>query len=158
MRGEAVRVRARGAFGVGDQVDLAVGLLEGLGDLARLEEGAPGDDVVRFVVDGVPQLDVILFGIEGDRHSAGVDQLTLEPRDRALVRTVLQRAWVRCSRSSRSRCDGSSFSMSLAVVFRSFSSSAWSSLTTLGTVFRTLPSALRQVSVVRVPVTRSSPT
>jgi hypothetical protein len=43
--GEAVGVGTRPPLGVGQQVDLAVGLLERLGDLVPLEELAPGEDV-----------------------------------------------------------------------------------------------------------------
>ncbi len=53
--GEAVGVDLGFSFGRGKQVDLAMGLLEGLGDLALLEPAPPVADGVGVGFDRVPE-------------------------------------------------------------------------------------------------------
>ena len=60
--GEAVGVGGGAEFGVGERIDLAVGLLDGLAEVGGLDDFAPAPDVVGGREDGVPELDVLLGG------------------------------------------------------------------------------------------------
>ncbi len=55
VRGEPVGVRPGAELGIGERVDLAVGLLERLRDAVPFEPVLPGGDLGRLAVDGMPE-------------------------------------------------------------------------------------------------------
>src|SRR5262249_995883 len=84
VRREAVRVGPRVALGVGEQVDLAMRLLERLGDLQLLEPPTPGDDLVDLAADGVPGGDLRRLAVR-DSPAPGVGGLPVEEEGRRAV-------------------------------------------------------------------------
>src|SRR5690349_18463465 len=55
MRGEAIGIECRGALGVRQNVNLAMGLLERLTHLAILQPAAPAQDRLNARMNGVPE-------------------------------------------------------------------------------------------------------
>jgi hypothetical protein len=56
VRREAIGVRLGSPLGVGEQIDLAVRLLERLSDLVRLDPAPPREHVLDRPADRVPEL------------------------------------------------------------------------------------------------------
>ncbi len=100
VRREPVRVGPGVALGVRQQVDLAMGLLERLGDLLVLENPPPRRDLVDAPAGGMPQADLgrlaVLdrgpFHVGGppvdEEHRSAVDAPEQSPRDRADQRVI----------------------------------------------------------------------
>src|SRR5262249_39023651 len=76
--GEAVGVGAGAPLRVGQQIDLAVGLLERLDYFPPLQPVAPGEDLVCRPVDRVPEGNGRL-ALEAQGLAAGPDQFAAAP-------------------------------------------------------------------------------
>ncbi len=79
MCGKAVGVDVRAALGVGQNIDLAMCLLERLADLVPVEPVAPGGDVVDRMADGMPEFDGGAFAQSALRLVIDIDELAVEP-------------------------------------------------------------------------------
>ena len=88
--GKSVGINLGRSLGVGEDVDLAVGLLERLRDAKRLQKPAPRKDIAHVRVDRMPQPNRIrrrrlVDSATVDAHKPPVDK----HRRRSLIRRVV---------------------------------------------------------------------
>ena len=76
--GEPIGVGSRPPFGIGQEINFAMSLLEGLNHFMLLEPFSPLENLLGGMADGMPEGNrCVLF--QGEGFAIGMDELTIEP-------------------------------------------------------------------------------